>query len=80
MTPPPLYIVAEISKNWVNGREQVPGTGLVAEKFEDILNVNAARGYRLVQFQLHRLLIAPDAMNETLVAVFLHQDPYASKD
>ena len=64
------FIVAEISKNWIGGRERTPGSGLLAEQFEDVIAHNAARGYRLVQFQLHRLITRPDELNETIIAVF----------
>jgi len=64
------FIVAEISKNWLGGLEQQPGSGLLAERFEHVIAHNRARGYRLHQFQLHRIMTAPDGMNETIIAVF----------
>ena len=65
-----MFIVAEISKNWIAGREYTPGSGLLAEQFEDVINHNAARGYRLRQFQLHRMMTGRDELNETIIAVF----------
>ena len=64
------FIVAEISKNWIAGRERTPGSGLLAEQFERVINYNAARGYRLRQFQLHRMMTGRDELNETIIAVF----------
>lgn len=65
MTP---FIVAEVSKNWVNGYEVEPG--LLAERFEEVIEVNRQRGYRLHSFQLHRVMVAQRQLNETIVAVF----------
>lgn len=70
MTPTPEpFIVAEISKNWIDGRSVLP-TPLLAQQFEAIININAARGYELVTFQLHRLMTGPEELNETIIAVF----------
>lgn len=63
------FIVAEVSKNWIAGSEVTP-TGPLSFQFDCVINVNAARGYRLVTFQLHRLLTGSDTMNETIIAVF----------
>ena len=62
------FIVAEVSKNSIDGRQREPG--LLAERFERVLEVNHQRGYRLLTFSLHRLMVRPDEMNETIVAVF----------
>jgi hypothetical protein len=64
------FIVAELSKNWRAGVEVTPGSGLIAQQFERVINHNQARGYRLHAFQLHRALVAPDELNETIIAVF----------
>jgi hypothetical protein len=65
------YIVAEISKNWFGAR---PGAGdpseFVRQKFEEVLEVNRRRGYRLHSFAFHRLMTGPAELNETIVAVF----------
>jgi hypothetical protein len=71
----PAFIVAEVSKNWIGGQERTPGSGLVAEQFERVIAHNAARGYRLLQFQLHRLMTGPDELNETIIAVFEQEAP-----
>ena len=63
------FIVAEISKTWIRGRPVVDGP-LLSQLFEAVINRNRERGYFLSQFQLHRLMIDPDEMNETIVAVF----------
>lgn len=65
----PPFIVAEVSKNWRGGAEVTP-TGLLATQFERVIEVNRKRGYRLLTFALHRLMTAPDEMNETIIAVF----------
>jgi hypothetical protein len=64
------FIVAEVSKNWIAGQELTPGSGLLAQQFEHVIAVNHARGYRLLTFQLHRLMTQPDELNETIIAVF----------
>lgn len=65
----PRFIVAEVSKNWTDGRED-PATGLIAEQFERVIAHNADRGYRLLTFSLHRLMTGPLTLNETIIAVF----------
>jgi hypothetical protein len=62
------FIVAEISKNWIAGYSPAPL--LLSQQFETAINHNWARGYRLVSFELHRLIVGPDNMNETIIAVF----------
>lgn len=69
------FIVAEVSKNWADGEELHPEMGLIAQRFEHIINVNAARGYKLLTFSLHRLMTSPNEMNETIVAVFEREEP-----
>ena len=64
------FIVAEISKNWINGEEASPGSGLLCQQFERVINVNFQRGYRLVSFQLHRQMVNDRDLNETIIAVF----------
>ncbi len=59
------YIVAEVSKNWP---EIEPG--LLCQRFEKIIETNLARGWRILSFQLHRLMVEPGKMNETIIAVF----------
>src|SRR6476661_4499437 len=68
------FIVAEVSKNWIDGRSSSPL--LLCQLFERVIAVNLTRGYRLHSFQLHRVLVrAGDSLhaadlNETIIAVF----------
>ena len=62
------FIVAEVSKNWYRG--QAMGGRLLAQQFEDVIEFNRQRGYRLYQFALHQVVVSPDEMNETIIAVF----------
>ena len=63
------FIVAEISKNWLHGIS-LSDTPLLAQQFERVINVNAARGYELHSFQIHRLMVSAGGLNETIIAVF----------
>lgn len=67
------FIVAEVSKNWRAGVEVTPGSGLLCTQFEKVIEYNARRGYRLMSFELHRMMTQPDEMNETIIAVFERQ-------
>ena len=62
------FIVAEVSKNWIEGRSLTRGT--VSQQFERIINNNLERGYQLHSFTLHRLMVGDNEMNETIIAVF----------
>ena len=68
------FIVAEISKNWKNGQEEMINSGLICQQFERVINVNFKRGYELHSFQLHRTFVG-EAFNETIIAVF-QRTPY----
>jgi hypothetical protein len=70
------FIVAEISKNWINGTS--PSPLLLAQQFEAAINHNFQRGYRLLSFELHRISPRPDEINETIIAVFERIDPAGS--
>lgn len=63
------FIVAEVSTNWPKTWPVGPND-LIAGKFEEVIEHNRRRGYRLHSFQLHRLLVDAEQMNETIVAVF----------
>jgi hypothetical protein len=71
----PEFIVAEVSKNW--GPDSPPPTSqtCICGLFEKVIEHNRQRGYKLHSFQLHRLLTAPEHMNETIVAVFQKVTP-----
>jgi hypothetical protein len=63
------FIVAEISKNWPE--DNIPGVRrLLSERFEDVINHNRARGYRLDSWRLDRFSPEPGTLNETIIAVF----------
>lgn len=64
------FIVAEVSKNWLNGQPFRPDTPTVSQGFGQAINLNYERGYRLHSFTLHRLMIDKEQMNETIIAVF----------
>jgi hypothetical protein len=65
------FIVAEISKNWVQGPNgEYPEQPPLRLQFQKIIANNLERGYLLHSFTLHRLLCAPNQMNETIIAVF----------
>jgi hypothetical protein len=49
------FIVAEISKNWIDGKGVVDDMP-IAVLFERVIETNTRRGYRLHSFQLHRLM------------------------
>jgi hypothetical protein len=66
--PETQFIVAEVSKNWIDGHSLTPM--LIAESFERVIETNRQRGYRLLTFSLHRLMVGENEMNETIVAVF----------
>ena len=63
------FIVAEVSRNWKGNNLLVEGPTL-SELFEGVIERNLERGYWLNQFQLHRLMVSADEMNETIIAVF----------
>lgn len=62
-------IVAEISKGWKDGEHVSSDTRMLSEKFEEVISVNAYRGYRLHSWRMHSAT-AKGQMSETIVAVF----------
>lgn len=66
------FIVAEISKNWMNGLSRSPR--LLGELFESVIEHNRQRGYRLYSFRLDRKMLRVDELNETIIAVFERTD------
>lgn len=64
------FIVAEVSKNWINGQSATSDPRILAQLFEAIIEHNRLRGYRLHSFELHRCMTRPDELNETIIAVF----------
>lgn len=80
----PEFIVAEVSKNWVvpsqcpdRPQDNYPPDGkpFLCSQFENVINYNRGRGYRLHSFQLHRVMTGDGVMNETIVAVFQRIGP-----
>ena len=63
------YIVAEISKNWRDG-QPVMDTPLLAVQFEPCIAHNLERGYDLHSWKLHRMMVSPREINESIFAVF----------
>ena len=77
------FIVAEVSKIWLRkqgvsrvldlpGDEFEPATDgpILTQLFERVINANWMRGYARQSFQLNRVMIDPDQLNETIIAVF----------
>jgi hypothetical protein len=75
------FIVAELSKNWPEDQAdlecwnfgQPNNNGLrrfLAQRFEDVLNHNAARGYKLVDWKFDRSWSRNGLLNETIIAIF----------
>jgi len=62
------FIVAEVSKNW--HREREPAGPVLCQWFEEVIAVNRQRGYVLHQFALSQVMVSPDEMTETIIAVF----------
>lgn len=69
MQTEPRFIVAEVSKTWVRGAP-ISDSPLISQSFEQCINVNYERGYRLYSFFHNTTYINDDEMNETIVAVF----------
>ena len=60
------FIVAEITKNWEKG---TPVSDLIAQRFEEVINVNIARGYKLIDWRLSSSQ-TDNLLTETIVAIF----------
>jgi hypothetical protein len=66
------FIVAEISKNWDgNFDENTPMSGLINQKFEEVINVNYHRGYNLSEWQFSNAFDRKGHLNETILALFV---------
>lgn len=84
--PTKPFIVAEVSCSWPRGEDVVMGAQpagyemplFLAQRFEDVLNVNHSRGYDLAEWRFCTSVRAnpdpkgktKDIMTETIVAVF----------
>jgi len=60
------FIVAEVSKSWKAG-DLVSRT--LGQQFEDIINVNLSRGYKLSDWKLGQVCNG-DVFTETIIAIF----------
>lgn len=63
------FIVAEVSTNWPKAWP-VPQREHLGSKFEEVIEHNRQRGYRLHSFQVSQVITAPEQMTETIIAVF----------
>lgn len=64
------FIVAEVSKNWHRDLPPADPETFLCNLFEEVIEENRKRGYLLHQFALTQVMIDPDAMTETIIAVF----------
>lgn len=64
----PKFIVAEVSKGWIDGCH-AGELSILSQRFEEVINVNWERGYRLVDWRLSQLCNGNE-MTETIIAVF----------
>lgn len=62
------FIVAEIGKNWPEKGQALEGI-LISQQFEQVIEVNRRRGYRLISFQFAQLAKGRTLI-ETIIAVF----------
>ena len=62
------FIVAEISKNWLAGA--IPDAWIISGLFEEVIDLNLNRGYTLFKFDISRVMISSNCLNETIIAVF----------
>lgn len=69
----PNCIVAEITKNWVEGQSSDPL--LIGQKFEHVIEVNRGRGYHLRSYKLLQKQTGARALMETIIAVFEREIP-----
>lgn len=60
------FIVAEVSKNW---DKQTPVAELLSQKFEEVINVNSERGYKLIDWKISSV-VSEGVLNETIIAIF----------
>lgn len=60
------FIVAEVTKNWDN---TTPVKNLLSQQFELVINTNAARGYKLVDWKFN-VVATGQLLTETIIAIF----------
>lgn len=63
------FIVSEVTKNWDYATER--DGDFISQRFELVLNENAKRGYRLVDWKLNTVINESEGvLTETIVAIF----------
>jgi len=64
------FIVAEVSKSWTD-----PTTikEILSQKFEQVVNVNYDRGYKLVDWNISSV-VHEGVLTETIIAIFERMD------
>lgn len=60
------FIVAEVSKNWT---QDTPVSNTISSQFEQVINVNWDRGYKLIDWKI-KTVVTGDNLLETIIAVF----------
>lgn len=65
----PRFIVAEVSKGWLGGTHAGELT-LVSTRFEEVIQTNWLRGYKLHSWKLSTVITPDKECNETIIAVF----------
>lgn len=60
------YIVAEITKNWINSKSE---EALISHRFELVIDVNLSRGYELKEWKFSTDVFG-GVLTETIIAVF----------
>lgn len=68
--PKPKFIVAEISKKWPSEDPRL----LLSHRFEQVINHNLERGYKLHSWKLISAFPNTETLYETIVAVFERAD------
>jgi len=90
---PQRFIVGEISKNWpelptvehfwqTHPKSKLGPDGfrrLLCQRFEDVIERNWSRGYRLIDWKYNRVVgptgVYKETYNETIIAVFELREP-----
>jgi len=60
------YIVAEVTKNWTL---ETQVDNLLSNRFETVININHARGYKLIDWKLGQTVMS-EVFTETIIAIF----------